>query len=378
MDFFNAYAQGFARVAAATLPVADFAPDTNAERTLEVIREAHDRGVAVVAFPELGISGYAIDDLLLNDSLLDAVHEAVARLCRESTELRPLFAVGAPVVLGNRLYNCAVVIHRGEVRGIVPKSYLPNYREFYEKRHFAPGTNDLPPTVDIPGWGELIPVGNDLIFAASDVADLRVHVEICEDMWVPVPPSHLAALAGATVLLNLSASPITIAKAADRRALAASTSSRCLAAHVYAAAMFGESTTDPSWDGQTIIHELGSLLAEGERFPDSARLTAADVDLERIRQERLRQGSFDDNLRGLDAPLRHDVIEFSLVPPAGDLGLERPVDRFPFVPNDPDRLEQDCYEGYNIQVSGLERRMLAIGGGACASGYRGAWTPLTR
>ena len=363
MDFFNAYAQGFARVAAATLPVADFAPDTNAERTLEVMREAHDRGVVVVAFPELGISGYAIDDLLLNDSLLDAVHEAVARLCRESTELRPLFAVGAPVVLGNRLYNCAVVIHRGEVRGIVPKSYLPNYREFYEKRHFAPGTNDLPPTVDIPGWGELIPVGNDLIFAASDVADLRVHVEICEDMWVPVPPSHLAALAGATVLLNLSASPITIAKAADRRALAASTSSRCLAAHVYAAAMFGESTTDLSWDGQTIIHELGSLLAEGERFPDSARLTAADVDLERIRQERLRQGSFDDNLRGLDAPLRHDVIEFSLIPPAGDLGLERPVDRFPFVPNDPDRLEQDCYEGYNIQVSGLERRMLAIGGG---------------
>ena len=167
MDFFNAYAQGFARVAAATLPVADFAPDTNAERTLKVVREAHDRGVAVVAFPELGISGYAIDDLLLNDSLLDAVHEAVARLCRESTELRPLFAVGAPVVLGNRLYNCAVVIHRGEVRGIVPKSYLPNYREFYEKRHFAPGTNDLPPTVDIPGWGELIPVGNDLIFAAS-------------------------------------------------------------------------------------------------------------------------------------------------------------------------------------------------------------------
>lgn len=363
MDFFNAYAQGFARVAAATLPVADFAPDTNAERTLEVVREAHDRGVAVVAFPELGISGYAIDDLLLNDSLLDAVHEAVARLCRESTDLRPLFAVGAPVVLGNRLYNCAVVIHRGEVRGIVPKSYLPNYREFYEKRHFAPGTNDLPPTVDIPGWGELIPVGNDLIFAASDVADLRVHVEICEDMWVPVPPSHLAALAGATVLLNLSASPITIAKAADRRALAASTSSRCLAAHVYAAAMFGESTTDLSWDGQTLIHELGSLLAEGERFPDSARLTAADVDLERIRQERLRQGSFDDNLRGLDAPLRHDVIEFGLTPPAGDLGLERPVDRFPFVPNDPDRLEQDCYEGYNIQVSGLERRMLAIGGG---------------
>ena len=363
MDFFNAYAQGFARVAAATLPVADFDPATNAERTLDVVREAHERGVAVVAFPELGISGYAIEDLLLTDSLLDAVQGSVARLRRESAELRPLFAVGAPVALGNRLCNCAVVIQRGAVLGIVPKSYLPTYREFYEKRHFAPGTNDLPTTVNIPGWGDSIPVGSDLIFTATDVPGLRVHVEVCEDMWVPVPPSHLAALAGATVLLNLSASPITIAKAADRRALAANTSSRCLAAHVYAAAMFGESTTDLSWDGQTIIHELGSLLAEGERFPDSARLTVADVDLDRIRQERLRQGSFDDNRHGVAAPPPREVIDFTVGPPSGNVGLERTVDRFPFVPDDPDRLEQDCYEGYNIQVSGLERRMLAIGGG---------------
>ena len=363
MDFFNAYAQGFARVAAATLPVADFDPATNAERTLDVVREAHERGVAVVAFPELGISGYAIEDLLLTDSLLDAVQGSVARLRRESAELRPLFAVGAPVALGNRLCNCAVVIQRGAVLGIVPKSYLPTYREFYEKRHFAPGTNDLPTTVNIPGWGDSILVGSDLIFTATDVPGLRVHVEVCEDMWVPVPPSHLAALAGATVLLNLSASPITIAKAADRRALAANTSSRCLAAHVYAAAMFGESTTDLSWDGQTIIHELGSLLAEGERFPDSARLTVADVDLDRIRQERLRQGSFDDNRHGVAAPPPREVIDFTVGPPSGNVGLERTVDRFPFVPDDPDRLEQDCYEGYNIQVSGLERRMLAIGGG---------------
>ena len=370
MDFFNVYAQGFARVAAATLPVADFDPAANAERTLQVVREAHERGVAVVAFPELGISGYAIDDLLLTDSLLDAVLDAVVQLCRGTADYRPLIAVGAPVALGNRLYNCAVVIQHGRVLGIVPKSYLPNYREFYEKRHFAAGMNDLPLTVGIPGWGELIPVGNDLIFTATDVPGLKVHAEVCEDMWVPVPPSHLAALSGATVLLNLSASPITIARAADRRALAASTSQRCLAAHVYAAAMFGESTTDLSWDGQTMIHELGSLLAEGERFPDSAQLTVADVDLDRIRQERLRQGSFDDNRQGLDAPMPHATIEFTLGPPSGDLGLERPIDRFPFVPDDPSRLEQDCYEGYNIQVSGLERRMLAIGGGDAARAPR--------
>ena len=363
MDFYNLYEQGFARVAAVTLPVADFDPTTNAERTLEVARTAHARGIAVAVYPELGISGYAIDDLLLTDSLLDAVTKAVAGIIRGTTELRPVVVVGAPVPIGNRLCNCAVVIHRGRALGIVPKSHLPNYREFYEKRHFAAGTGDLPDAVTIPSWADgPIPVGANLIFEATDIPGLRLHAEICEDLWVPVPPSHLAALAGATVLLNLSASPITIAKAAERRALAEAASARCLAAYVYAAAMFGESTTDLSWDGQTMIHELGSLLAEGERFPVEAQLTVADVDLDRIRQERLRQGSFDDNRLGIEPP-PHRSIAFTLGPSQGDLGLERPLDRFPFVPNDPDRLELDCFEGYNIQVSGLERRMLAISGG---------------
>ncbi len=369
MDFRNVYAQGFARVAACTLPVALADPAENARRIAEQVRACHEEGVAVALFPELSLSGYAIDDLLLQDVLLDAVDAAVVSLAEATAGLTPLVAVGAPLRHGNRLYNCAVVLHRGEVLAVAPKSFLPTYREFYEKRHFASGAGQQGQFLVRPHWpgadadGE-VPFGPDLLLAADDVPGLTVHVEVCEDLWVPVPPSHEAALNGATVLLNLSASPITVGRADDRRLLARAASARCNAAHVYAAASEGESTTDLSWDGMTVVHELGALLAEGERFPDGPRRTVADVDLDLLRQERMRQGSFDDNARAHapdDPGFR--VVPFRMRPPAGDLGLRRPVDRFPFVPDDPARLAQDCYEAYNIQVSGLEQRLRAIGRG---------------
>ena len=369
MDFRNVYAQGFARVAACTLPVALADPAENARRIVEQVRECHEDGVAVVLFPELSLSGYAIDDLLLQDVLLDAVDAAVVTLAEATAGLTPLVVAGAPLRHGNRLYNCAVAVHRGEVLAVAPKSYLPNYREFYEKRHFASGAGQQGQFLVRPHWpgadadGE-VPFGPDLLLTADDVPGLTVHVEVCEDLWVPVPPSHEAALNGATVLLNLSASPITVGRADDRRMLARAASSRCNAAYVYAAASEGESSTDLSWDGMTMVHELGDLLAEGERFPSGPRRTVADVDLDRLRQERMRQGSFDDNARAYvadDAGFR--VVPFRLRPPGGDLGLRRAVDRFPFVPDDEARLAQDCYEAYNIQVSGLEQRLRAIGGG---------------
>ena len=362
MDFRNVYAQGFARVAACTLPVAIADPMANAERIIEQVRACHDDGVAVALFPELSLSGYAIDDLLLQDVLLDAVDAALEALTRASRELLPVMVLGAPIRHQGRLYNCGVVIHRGEILAVAPKSFLPNYREFYEKRHFADGVDQR------DAWlTPEIPFGPDLIVDVEDVPGLSLHVEVCEDMWVPVPPSHKAALAGATVLLNLSASPITVGRAEDRHLLARAASSRCNAAYVYAAASAGESTTDLSWDGMTMVYELGDLLAEGERFPHEARRTIVDVDLDRLRQERARQGSFDDNRRaeGIESDegetFRHITIR--LGPPTGDLGLVRTVDRFPFVPDDADRLAQDCYEAYNIQVSGLEQRLRAIGGG---------------
>ena len=358
MDFYSAYDQGFARVAACTVPVSIADPARNAATVLEQARACHEDGVAVALFPELSLTGYAIDDLLLQDTLLDAVLEAIATVVERSADLTPVIVVGAPLVHGTRVLNCAVVIHRGRVLGVAPKSYLPTYREFYERRWFAPGDDRRGATLRL--LGEDVPLGPDLVFEATDVPGLAVHVEVCEDMWVPVPPSAEAALAGATVLCNLSGSPITIARAEDRRLLVRSASARCSAAYLFAAAGQGESTTDLSWDGQTMVYECGDLLAETERFPDGPRRAVTDVDLDRIRQERLRQGTFDDNARGTGRP---DVrrIRFELSPPTGDIGLRRKVDRFPFVPDDAERLALDCYEAYNIQVSGLEQRLAAIG-----------------
>lgn len=368
MDFYSAYAQGFARVAAITVPVALADPAANAEQIIGEARRAHDEHVAIAVFPELGLSGYAIDDLFLQDTLLDGVRRAIDEVVAASADLLPVLVVGAPLVRGNRVYNCAVVIHRGEVLGVAPKSYLPNYREFYERRWFAPGDDTHGELIEV--GGAEVPFGPDLIFRATDVPNLELHVEVCEDFWVPIPPSAEAALAGATVLVNLSSSPITVGRAEDRRLLVRSASSRCSAAYVYAAAGQGESTTDLSWDGQTLVYECGDLLAEGERFPADAVHTVTDVDLDRIRQERLRQGSFDDNRRGVGVrPFR--VVELELRPPGGDIGLRRKVDRFPFVPDDPERLALDCYEAYNIQVSGLEQRIVAIGAPKAVIGVSG-------
>ncbi len=360
MDFRSAYAHGFARIAACTLPTALADPATNAARILDVAAQCHADAVAVAVFPELCVSGYSLEDLFLQDSLLDATQEALRTIVEASRDLLPVLVVGAPLRNGARLYNGAVVIHRGTILGVAPKAYLPNYREFYEKRHFAAGDAERGATITVAGID--VPFGTDLLFAASDIPGLVLHVEVCEDMWVPLPPSAEAALAGATVLANLSGSPITVAKSYDRHLLCESASARCLAAYVYAAAGEGESSTDLSWDGQTMIFEMGALLAETERFPDGPRRSVADVDLDLLRQERMRQGTFDDNRRTYAARTgQFRTVAFTLGAPAGDIGLRRKVDRFPFVPDDEARLALDCYEAYNIQVSGLEQRLRAIG-----------------
>jgi NAD+ synthase (glutamine-hydrolysing) len=274
-----------------------------------------------------------------------------------TSDLLPLLVVGAPLQHQGRLFNCAVAIHRGRILGAVPKIHLPTYREFYERRHFTPGDGVRGITLRI--GAQEVPFGTDLLFAAEDRPDFVVHAEICEDLWVPAPPSCAAALAGATVLCNLSGSPITIGRADQRNLLCRAQSARCLAAYVYAAAGAGESTTDLAWDGQTSIHESGVLLAEGERFAQNPTPAIADIDLDLLRAERLRMGSFDDNRRRVPEAEGFRRITFRLDPPEADLGLMRRVERFPFVPSDPARLEQDCYEAYNIQVSGLVQRLSA-------------------
>ena len=375
--FSSAYDQGFARVAAVTLPVVPADPTANAAAIVEQARILGADGVCLAAFPELSLTGYAIDDLLLQDVLLSEVLTAIEAVRRASEEILPTLVVGAPLRVGERLCNCAVVIGGGTVHGVVPKSYLPTYREFYEGRHFAAGQGRgcSPGRIDLPGvgggTGERVPFGPHLLFEVQDVAGLTFHVEVCEDMWVPVPPSSLAALAGACVLVNISGSPITVGRAEDRQLLARASSARGLAAYLYAAAGQGESSTDLAWDGQTFVYENGILLGHSERFPEGPRATVVDVDLEGLRAERLRQGTFADNRRSVVRPEgdggRAAVFERVLIAPGSrrvprtDIGLRRSVDRFPFVPNDPARLAQDCYEAYSIQVAGLVQRLRAIG-----------------
>ena len=357
MEFRSIYAQGFVRAAACTLRTTLADPQANAAAIVAEARACHQQGVALAVFPELCLTGYAIDDLLLQDAVLDAVPGALATLREASRALLPVLLVGAPLRHAGRLYNCAVVLHRGRILGVVPKTYLPNYREFYERRHFASGERAPGTALDL--LGAAVPFGTDLIFAAEDVADFRLHVEICEDVWVPVPPSSHGALAGATVLANLSASNITIGKAATREMLCRAQSARCIAAYVYAAAGTGESTTDLAWDGQAGIFEAGVTLAETERFPDEAARAVADIDVRLLANERLRQGTFDDNRAAEAREFRR--INFTLAPPEADIGLMRTVARFPFVPADHARLAQDCYEAYAIQVAGLTQRLRASG-----------------
>ena len=345
-------------VATPIVRVAD--PAYNLDRTLVLARRASELHAILTVFPELGISAYSNDDLFQQDALLDGVERAVATLVRESRTLSTMLVVGAPLRREGKLFNTAVVVYDGRVLGVVPKSYLPNYREFYERRQFTPGGGAVSREIDVSG--ARVPFGNDLVFDAVNVKDFSAFVEICEDLWVPIPPSTWGALAGATVLVNLSASNITIGKADYRRALCAGQSAKCIAAYLYAAAGPGESTTDLAWDGHAMIYENNILLAESERFAGDEQLIVADVDLERLAQERSRMTSFNDLAREeVEHGRRMRRIPFELRMPGGEMELRREVERFPYVPSDPRDLDARCREAYNIQVHGLTKRLSSTG-----------------
>ncbi|HXF62363.1 MAG TPA: NAD(+) synthase [Caldilineaceae bacterium] len=359
-SFFSAYSHGFVRVAVCVPQLKVAEPGFNTERTIALARRASALHAAVALFPELGISAYSNEDLFHQDALLEATLAGLARVVGASRELTPILIVGAPLRFEQKLFNCAVVIYRGRVLGIAPKSYLPNYREFYEKRQFSAAREAVAREVEL--LGQRAPFGNDLIYEAVNVPNFAVHAEICEDVWTPIPPSTYAALAGATVLANLSASNITVGKADYRRSLCAGQSGKCIAAYLYSAAGPGESTTDLAWDGHALIYENGALLVESERFPVEEQVIAADIDLERLAQDRMRLSSFHDaagdhleRLRGI----RRVPFEFAV--PEGEIPLLGAVNRFPYVPSDPALLDERCYETYNIQVHGLMKRLTATG-----------------
>ncbi|MEV0761135.1 NAD(+) synthase [Nocardia sp. NPDC050435] len=360
VPFESLYRHGFARVAVAVPRVRVADPAYNVAQTLELARRAADAGAVLTVFPELGLSAYTADDLFHQDALDDAVELALRRLVAESMRIDTVLVVGAPVRTQGRLFNCAIAVSKGRVLGVAPKSYLPNYREFYEKRQFAAARESLRGEIVIDG--QQAPFGADLLFTATNLAGFTFHLEVCEDGWVPLPPSGYAALAGASVLVNLSASNIVIGKADYRRALCTSHSARYLAAYLYSAAGHGESTTDLAWDGQALICENGDLLAEGERFGDHPRLVLADLDLQRLAADRLRATSFADTVHDHRERLaRMRWIEVGLPIPTGAVPLRREIPRFPYVPSDPAALNERCAEVHHIQVEGLSTRMRATG-----------------
>ncbi|MGB7374142.1 NAD(+) synthase [Pontixanthobacter sp.] len=357
-DFYDAHRHGFVRIATSTPQVRTADVAFNRDAVLAEAQRAHSAHVDLVVYPELCVSSYAIDDLHLQAALLDAVEMAVGAIISASASLSPMLLIGAPLRRNGKLFNCALAIAGGRLLGVVPKSFLPNYREYYEKRWFAHGRSVVGQEMTVAGHSA--PFGTDLIFAAANLPGFKVFAEICEDYWSPNPPSTVGALAGATILANLSASNVTIGKSDERHMLARAQSSRAIAAYAYCASGHGESTTDLSWDGQGMIYEMGDLLAESERFSLDAQLSIADVDCDRILSERMRNQTFNDAAEAEDCPEnRFRTVSFEHKFTGGDVGLHRPIRRFPFVPGRAHRLDEDCYEAFNIQIDGLMRRMTA-------------------
>ena len=359
-SFHSIYSHGMIRAAVGIPFVRVADPQFNVTQILGLAQRASEMKAAVALFPELCISAYTNDDLFHQDALLDATRDALEHLIEESKSLTPVLLVGAPLRFEGKLFNCAVIIYQGQILGIVPKTYLPNYREFYEKRQFASGRDAVSREVLL--CGQRVPFGNDLIFEAENVEHFALHVEICEDVWTPIPPSTYGALAGATVLANLSASNITIGKAKYRRDLCASQSGRCVAAYLYTCAGPGESTTDLAWDGHALIYENNDLLEETQRFSSEEQMIVADIDLERLAQDRMRLTSFHDSVGDQLERLRTmRRVGFEFKIPEGKITLKRRVERFPYVPNDPALRDEHCYEAYNIQVHGLMKRLTSTG-----------------
>ena len=360
-NFFNLYNHGFIR-AAVCIPELKVA-DTffNTQKTIELARQAVSQKAILAIFPELGLSAYSNEDLFHQDALLQSVREALIKIKMASERINLIMAVGAPLQIDCQLYNCAVIFYRGKILGVAVKSYLPNYREFYEARQFTPAAAALSSKIDLAGQKD-IPFGADIIFKIANINNFNFFLEICEDVWVPIPPSSFAAMAGATVIGNLSASNVTIGKSEYRHQLAANQSARLVAAYLYAAAGTGESTTDLAWDGHAMIYENGNLLAESTRFSQQAQIIYSDIDLDRLAQDRMRLNSFSQNaLTHKEKVSAFRPVEFAVEGFPGRLILDREYPRFPYIPADPSKRYQRCYEAYNIQVQGLAKRLKASG-----------------
>ena len=344
---------GFYRIATC-VPVTRVAdPAFNAEQILNLAKQAASEQASVLLFPELAVTSYSCGDLFHHAPLLEAASLAVERICRETAALDPILAVGAPVRYQDRLFNAALMIQHGKILGIVPKTHLPNYREFYEKRHFSSGYGIWNASVDFAGQSG-IPFGTDILFDAGD--DLRIGAEICEDMWSTVPPSSLQALGSATLLLNLSASDELVGKADYRRSLVQGLSARCVAVYAYASAGVHESTTDTVCGGHCLVAENGAVLLDSERFQRENAFYFADVDLARIRAARLSDSPYADSA-ATTAFSEFNIVKAEPVPVPAPEKIQRTFARKPFVPASDEQRKARCREIFAIQTAGLAKRV---------------------
>ncbi len=333
-------------------------PERNADATLRFAERAAEGGAQVVVFPELGLTGYTCGDLFFSlTTLVAGAERALERVLRETSHRATVLVLGLPVLQGGRLFNAAAVVQYGRVLGVVPKTFLPGYKEYYEERWFSSAREVREGEVHLAG--HRVPFGTDLLFQLPDDPGVTLAVEICEDLWAPIPPSSRHAIAGATVLLNPSASNDLVAKAEYRRELVRQQSGRTLSAYVYANTGVHESTTDLVFGGHLLVAENGVLLAEGERFRRDGDLVVADVDVERLRVERARQTSFADAVHGAGLPYR--TVALAPVPPPQPHRLVRTVEAVPFAPADPATLDERCREVFSIQTAGLARRLEHVG-----------------
>jgi len=337
---------GYYRVASAVNTTTVANPAKNAQEILSLIKEAHQKEVSVVVFPELTLTGYTASDLFLNQTLLSEQNEAFQYILKNIETINTIAVIGIVLLEADRLYNCAAVVQNGEILGIVPKSYLPNKKEFYEKRQFVSGRDIVRTTTEI--LGKEVPFGVDLLF--GDGKDMTFGVEICEDLWAVTPPSNHMAGNGANLLLNLSASNELIGKHEYREELVRTQSARCMAAYVYSSAGVGESTTDTVYGGHAIISEYGSTLAQNERFSMQSHLITADVDLEKLRWLRLNEGSYGDGRRK-----KTRTIRVGKLPEINK--LQREINAAPFVPSEYADKTHRCDEIIHIQAHGLIKRM---------------------
>ena len=325
----------------------------NKEEILKLVEAAAAKQVRVLSFPELSVTGYTCADLFFQTPLLHAAEQAIQEIAEATEALNIFLLIGAPIAVDNQMFNCAVALYKGKLLGIVPKTHIPNYSEFYEERWFASADDLL--TEEITYAGQNVPIGADLIFAAADFPALKIGVEICEDLWVPIPPSSYLSLYGATLLLNLSASNELASKPGYRRQLVSQQSARCLSAYVYTSAGTGESTQDAVFSGHSMIYENGTLFAETESFSRESQFVYADIDVEMLMSERRKHTTFMTHLQKAEAQKFYRQIFFDMAEDTTLDNWSRPLSNVPFTPTT--KLDARCKNIFAIQTTGLARRM---------------------